>query len=330
MSSEVEFNTTESWDYARRFAGLLGAVPSSFSSTIRGVLGDWEKSKSLSHGNKYEINRLLKTASVKAPAYYAGVTYFPDKIGDLERIGPEEFLSLYSPPDLCAVIGLVYFYRRAKRMVVADEWPFIGGPTLVSVDLAGLIGFSIPAIGANVALLSLGLWGVAYSTFAIHDKKGFTEHRRELKVKKLSRSDELEMQRWGCCGYQIATVLAQALGFGVQFSECMTRGLSPDTRGSSALDREAYRFAIAYMWHESLLATGKIPNIAHRGEFYPSKGAVAALEEAALQLKNSGSSVAWLEKNKEDISPDLTPALFSSSEKSKGGEEAAEIEDILE
>lgn len=334
MSSAIEFNTSESWDFARRFAGLYGAVPSSFSSTIRGVMTDWERSKALSNGNRFQLLRLLKTASVKAPIYFAAATYVPDKIEHEEYIPPEGFLNVFTPAEICAMVGLVYLYRRGRKLTPEDEWPFVGGPTQLAVDLGGQIGFSIPAIGGQVSILGLGLWSLAQAAFLIHDKKGFVEHRRALKLKKVPRNEEGEMERWGCCAFQIATVLAQSLGFGVQFSEFMTRGLSPDTRKNPSLDKDAYRFAIAHVWADTLVATGKIPNIAHKGEFYPSKGAVTLLEEKTASLAASGSPFGWLDRGKEDVSPELTPSLFSAKELEKlasaPAEEGGEIDEILE
>lgn len=218
--------------------------------------------------------------------------------------------------------------------MVEDEWPFVGGPTQLTTDLAGHIGFAIPAISGTVSILGIGLWSLASAAYAAHDKKGFVEHRRALKIKKLTRSDEMEMERWGCCSYQIATVLAQALGFGIQFSDVMTRGLSPDTRKSGSLDKEAYRFSIANIWVEALQTTGKIPNIAHKGEYYPSKGAVALLEEKIASLNANGSPFSWLDRGKEDISPDLTPVLFSDKEKggsnsSSGSDDSRELDEML-
>lgn len=329
MSTVVEYNTVESWDFARRFAGLFGAVPSSFSSTIRGVLTDWERSKAISNGNRFLVLRLLKTASVKAPMYYAASTYLPEKVEDRPYIAPEDFLSIFSPVEVCSLVGLVYLYRRAKRTCAEDEWPFVAGPTQLATDLGGHIGFAIPAIGGSVGALGLGLWQLAYAAFLMHDKKGFVEHRRALKLKKINRSEEMEMERWGCCAYQIATVLAQSLGMGVQFAEVMTRGLSPDTRTNSSLDKEAYRFSIANIWIESLMTTGKIPNIAHKGEFYPSKGAVSSLEEKTAEIKSSGSPMAWLDRGKDDVTPELTPQLFSVKEQTTK-EDSAEMDEILE
>jgi len=331
VSSTTEFNTTESWDFARRFASLFGGVPSSFSSTIRGALIDWERTKALSHGNRFQMLRLLNTGSVKAPLYFAAQTFVEDKIQDKDYIASEDFLSIFSIPDLCALIGMIYLYRRAKRIMVEDEWPFVGGPTALATELAGHIGFAIPPIGCSVGIVGIGLWNLAYAAYAAHDKKGFIEHRRALKTKKCTRDEDMEMERWGCCAYQIATVLAQTLGLGIQFSEAMTKGLSPGTRTSMTFEKEAYRFTIAQIWIEALQTTGKIPNIAHKAEFYPSKGAVTLLEEKIASLTSAGSPYAWLDRGKDDISPDLTPQLFSAKNSAQPAtsEESSDMDDIL-
>lgn len=330
VSGNVEYNSAESWDFARRFAGLFGTVPSSFTSTIRGVLADWERTKAISNGNKFLLLRLLKTASIKAPVYYAAATYKSESIESGDYIPPEGFLKFFTPQDICSMLGLVYLYRRAKRLCAEEEWAFVGGVTQTQVDLGGCLGFSIPAIGGTVGILGLGLWQLAYAAFLIHDQKGFVEHRRNLKQRKLFRDEEMEMARWGCCAYQIATVMAQSLGFGVQFSDVMTRGFSPENRRNGALDKEAYRFAIATVWMEALQNTGKIPNIAHKGEFYPSKGTVQLLEEVAPRIQQEGSSFNWLDRSKNDVSPDLTPALYSAEELSAAGnEEGQDVDEIL-
>lgn len=329
MNTSVEFNTAESWVTARKYAGLLGEVPNSFSSTIRALLLDQERGKGLTNGTRFLILRLLRSAGVRSPVYFATLTYQEEMIDGVPYIAPEDFLELYSPAEIGAVVGLIYLYRKAKRIVSPEEWPHIAGPLQTCVEMGGHVGYIIPPIGPVVGMLSSGLRYIAVAAFLSHDKQGFVEYRRHLKQKNLRFDEGQEMARWGCTSTQIGAVFLQSLGFGIPLAEAFTRGLSPDTRASATLDREAYRFAINEMWLDSLLKDATVPDIAHRVEFYPTKTAGSKAIEKATRVRSSGSAHSWLNKVKEDIQPDTTPQLFEKGAGIRAVEPAAAEGDAL-
>jgi hypothetical protein len=329
---ESEFNTPESWEIARKYASLLGEVPNSFSSTIRAMLTDFDRTKGLSNGSLYLGTRLVKTPSMLSPLYFATQTFQDMRLDSMSTINAESFFTLYNPIELSAFIGLTYLYRRARKSVHQDEWGQLVAPMSVAVDLGGHVGYSIAAIGPVAGIFAPGMRYLGLSTFLIHDRKGFVDYRRQNKIKGDRFNLSSEMAQWGCTHVQIGSVLVQALGFGVEFAATFARGLSPDTRENPNLDKEAYQFHICDVWIEALLNTGDVPNIVHRGAFYPTKETNGKLIESARQLKAEGSRYSWLDRGKEDISPEQTPQLFSSSAPvaTVSDDEAQQIEKALE
>ena len=57
------------------------------------------------------------------------------------------------------------------------------------------------------------------------------------------------------------------------------------------------------------------------------------LEQKTATLAANGSPIGWLDRGKEDVTPDLTPALFSPQELAKAStsvEDGGDIDDVLE
>lgn len=117
------------------------------------------------------------------------------------------------------------------------------------------------------------------------------------------------MQTWGCTDLQIGGVLLQALGFGVTFSNSYVMGLTPTLTGGPR-DPACRAFSACSMWIDALLKTGNDPQVAIDTKFYPLVEPRMRLMETIEVLRESGSVCNWLSKNKEDLSPELTPVLF--------------------
>lgn len=302
MAPALTLNTPESWTQARTLAKLIGEIPSSFASTIRALLLDNEKrGGEISTGTTFLLTRLLKGPSVYAPLYYATLTFHEDKIKGMPQVSAEFIAKLYDPMEMGALLGMTYLYRRAKRLVEDEEWQYIDVPLQTQAELGAHLGIHMPAIGLAQGLFAGAMRNIAFAAFQKSDKKAFTAYRRHLKTKNLRFDDELEMLSWDCTSTQIASVLIQTLGFGVSFADCFTRGLSSPLEEFSKMESDVFRFAITRLWFDSLLKNGTVPDIKHRGAFYPSPEGLTKLLAASNIIRKSGSVHHWLARKKDDL-----------------------------
>ena len=297
----VSDSEQESWQNARGYAGLMGAIPSSFTTTIRYLVTDHQKQAPLSGPSRHNALRLLKSGSVQAPFYYATLSFFADRYTSPKDLTPEKILEIYRPIDIAAFLGLIYLYRKAKRMVPEDQWSYIAQACGGQTDAGVHVGFAMQPIGLAVGALCGGLPGVALAMFMKHDAKGFKEYRRHLKATGVFYDHEVERSRWGCTSAQIASAWVQLIGLGINESEAFVRGLECVTPNGEGLNDDQYRWFITRRWLEAIMTTGDIPNITHKGKYYPMKEALERLRENTRGLLENGAKSPWLEKGKEDL-----------------------------
>lgn len=292
-----EADDLEAWQNAQGYAGLFGDIPATFSSVVRSLKVDSDSGK-LSDGSLYLTQRLLRSKAVLSPFYY-GVLEFA-KYSKIE-VGPvPSLISKIKPIDLSALLATIYLYRRALKVCPQDEWQYISPHLTVEGDLGGRIGYSMPAIGFQTGILTGVLKWFALGSFLLHDKKGFVEYRRLLKQRGNELDFQWEKSRWGCTSSQVAAVFLQSFGFGVDAVSSLVTGLS-DAPGEAALkDKGIYRVHITSVWIKSLRTTCSVPDISHRGEFYPDAKDLEQMIQDAQRLKDQGSSK-WLDQDKEAI-----------------------------
>jgi hypothetical protein len=316
MSSpdNLDFNHPENWTNAQPYANALGAIPSSFTTTIRTLIADGNsKPADLSQGGRFLMTRFVKIPGMRAPFYFAALTFHKEQIGT-GYISPSDLVKPFKAHEMAAVIGLLYLYRRARKLCDPDEWALLSKTVLESVDIGGHLGLAIPNIGPGLGMLVAGTPLLAQAAFSIKDKKGFKEYRRALKSKGLAFDPGLELARWNTSCVHVAAVLMQSLGIGVQVANAFVKGM-----GSSSIsietEPEAYKLFIANRWIADLKKSGLAPEMVHKGQYYPLKQDLNHLIDVVETIRAKGSQYSWLEKNKESISPQLTPQLFKAGEK---------------
>lgn len=79
-----------------------------------------------------------------------------------------------------------------------------------------------------------------------------------------------------------------SLGFGVDFSNAYSVGVTADDSTERLLTPEAYTFRIGRVWTDSLEKTGKEPNRAMRVEYYPDSSGLAEIKKATAQISSTG------------------------------------------
>ncbi|NDC37020.1 MAG: hypothetical protein EBZ48_03090 [Proteobacteria bacterium] len=312
---ETESSTTEeSWTEARKIAGLVSNVSALFSTAIRFLRKDAEaKLPTMSRSSGYAVERLLSSASFKAPTYYAALTFKPEAILNATFISPRQLAEIFAPAELANLIGLLYLYRRIQKGVDESEWSEIAKLVHTHGQMGGQLGVSMKNIGLANGLLLGTVRHLSLGLFAGIQKKAFSQYRRNLKIQKRDFDLAEERKIWGCTHLEVGSILVQSLGLGGDTAKALTNGLLMLGIADKQLDTDSYRMRIGWMWIRSLLLNGSPPDITHRGDFYPMKAELAKLTEQANELRTNGYRHPFYAKGKEDLSPELTPALFKDS-----------------
>ncbi len=306
----------ESWDVALNYSGLLGVVPSSFSSVIRSLLIDHGRNnKSLSPSTRFMIERLVKSRSLKASLYFGALTFQPERIEGAKYLGERQLVDLYTPGELAVIVGISYLFKRARKLCDPAQFAMITNRFQESADIGAYIGYAIPGISPMVGIVSGSMPFLGLAPFLFYDRRGFVDYIRHLKKCKLNLDAEYEANRWGCTSVQIASVMLQALGLGVATATAFSVGLSSNSDQLVNQTQDAIKYKTALIWLKAMEETGKEPDIVHRAELYPTKAAMEKLGMQVAELKEKGSSHCWFLRGAFDISQDTTPQLFSDGSK---------------
>jgi hypothetical protein len=303
MSTQPNAFSPESWEYARRHAGMFGNVPSSFTSVIRGLMNEHSAGLASTTGqSKYFLVRLLKSPSLSAPFYFLCATHNPDVLLQNTHTPPDALAKAFTPFELAYLLGLVYLVRRAQTLCDKEEWKYVAEPLARNVNTAIQIGRSIPAIGTGTALIEASAPLLGLCAFMKHDVKGFREYRRNAKKRNNAWDCDEEVERWGCNHVQIASVLVQTLGFGITRANALVMALSSKADVGSADEVSLARdFRMAQLWRESVMSTLNGPTIPIHAKYYPTKAAQQNVITTMRDLLEQSCTECWLFKNKEDL-----------------------------
>ena len=327
MSEMTETETPESWEVAINYSALLGTPPSSFSSAIRSLLLDEERNKGqLSPGVRAAVLRLMNSPSMRVSVHFAALELFPQKFAGQSELRSEALIAPFRPFELATLLGLVYLFRRARKLADPEEWALVQSGMVRAVELGALVGIAIPKIGFATGMFAGGLHTLALITFHLHDRKGFKEYRRHLKSKALFFDGNYEMQRWGCTSPQVGGLLIQNLGFGMTLARAFAHSLihrssmaSGGARASEVTDSHR-GFLVAFDWIDSLAKTGQPAETVHDARYYPLQAAREQLLSSVQQLTTGAARVSWLAATKEDL-----PGAESSK---VAGEDAGPTEEL--
>lgn len=302
----------ETWHNARQYLSSLGEIPSSFTSITRSLVLDGSKeSGELSPGTRFLITRLLKGRSIMAPFYFMSCSLFPDEFENRVYISEREMIDLFKPFDLASFIAILYLFKKLSIVCPSAEWTHVSSTLQSQIDVGLRLGHVIPAMGIGPALLTSSMCQLGLGAFLLHDQKGFVDYRRKLKGVTYKLDHKWEMSRWGCTSAHVGSLFIQHFGLGVTAAHAFVRGLiDPETDLANETDPEVYRYKVIKLWLNSLLDSGRIPNIAHRGRFYPEGGDVEDLLKYVSSVRGAGDEAGWLSKTKDDVSPEITPLLF--------------------
>lgn len=327
----IEGLSAQSWDQAKQYSAVIGNVSSLFSSCIRFLMKDAASGqKVLSSASRYSLGRLLSSPSFKAPIYFAAKVFKGEELSKTTKLTPEELAALFAPDELAHLVGLLYVYRRLQRIVPEDEWKEISRLVHVHAQLGGYVGQALPRIGLSWGLMLGTIRHLSWGPFVVADKKVFTNYRRGIKIKKKTFDLTEEIKIWGCTHLQVASLVIQQLGLGTTIPQAINLGLMSENTSDDVVADEGYRARILWIWIESLKASGKQPDMTHKGAYYPVKAAAEKLENLAAPVISDGPTVEFYRSSKDDITPATAPHLFAPGEQAEvvDAEVQAEIRDL--
>lgn len=321
----VELNTPKSWEVARAYADKIGEMPFAFTSSIRMLLVDAKESGVMTNANATQAALLLNSPSLKAMFYFAAKTFSPDKVEETSYISKRKLAAFFTPFELASLLAMAFLFRRCRKRAKSDLFEESVFTIQRDVNLGAYVGQAIPHIGVGWGIMIGGIRHLAETAFLLHDADGFGKYVRHRNKAKVAFDIDFEVSRWGCTSLQVASVLLQSLGFGIEMSEGLIVGLDPRTPEEEIREDRFYRVKITRLWIDTLVETGDIPQITHRGNYYPLESNLAILLEKLQREPNPGSNQAWLTKSKSDITPDKVPSLYLDA--SRAMEKLADAEE---
>jgi len=308
----------ESWSRADKYSKLLGAIPSSFSTAIRtlrtnnpdGAGNGFDKN------SRFMADRLIKSPTLKAPVHFAACMLAPDKVTPDAPVSDAVLLNSLTPHEVASVLGMIYTYRRVKRLCEGQLWDNLAKEMHAQSDIGIRLGKCIPRIGTSVGIVLGSVRWLAMALFLSRDEKGFRAYRREVNAKNKYHDLDGEMKIWGCDHIQIASKILQTLGFGLPFAAGFSFGLTSTNHTELESDPEYYRWYCATLWIEALRKHGKAPDMTHKGAYYPLKEHLDTLGLAVREINSGGSKFNWLGKEKQDL-PSAKKAQAAAAPKEK-------------
>lgn len=309
-STEVQ---VEQWNKARTYLNSIGRISPSFTTPIRALMLDEKNKGAISPATQFLIVRLLKSPTAKAMFYYSALTFHGEKLSNSAYLSSADLIRSFEPGEIAVIIGMLFFYRRAQKLGSLqgdDDWTTITKLATEKFEVGGHMGHAIPRIGSTKGMLVGGLRYITWAFLKMNDGFGFTSYLKHLQASQLPYDLEYEVDAWGCTHAHLLGNAMQLLGFGVPLSHAAQMGLGMDPPKNDAHHREAFEFALANEWVETLFETGAEPQRNHLGQYYPKEKDNHKMLYEITRLKEQGSKYNWLSRTQNDINPKDTPQLF--------------------
>ncbi|NLF24321.1 MAG: hypothetical protein GX589_01510, partial [Deltaproteobacteria bacterium] len=269
------------WEISRKYSGLYGSIPSSFGSLIRGLHIDQAKNQELSFASKWQMNRLLRSDSMKAAYYFALRTYRKDMFAGTKPLTIANLAVALKPQDLAALLAVLYLFRRARHMLDPNEWKFTAPLIHTRADLGGQIGVMMENVGLGFGLLAGVMRYLGMLAFIVHDKSGFGEYRRKLKISNKAYDLRAERERWGCSHVQICSNLMVSIGLCSDTVESVRRGFEMKELNVNSARTKSYAVRVTELWIDSLILNLSPPKAPSSGFYDLSQEDLSNLLEEA-------------------------------------------------
>jgi hypothetical protein len=304
---------SKEFELAREFAASFGNYSAAFTTTIRTLLNDEQEARpgeqpAMSDASRFLVSRLVKCPSILAPLYFSALTFHENKLKEMQCARAENLITLYTPRQLAAILGVIYIFRRIEGKCDPDQWQAISDSLQLAVDIGMHLGYAIPDLDPARGLLTAACKGLAWGTFAIQEPGMLKKYRISLRVHKLPFDLEKELELWGTTHLHIGSIILCSLGFGKEFANAYFAGGSD--LSDPRLDQEAVLFRVTMQWMNSLATTGEPPETTLGDHFKLSEDTSDQFVDLIQRMLIRGSKHRWLAKRKEDIDPVKTPDLY--------------------
>lgn len=317
-----------SWMQAQEYASHLGKIPNVFSAAVRLLVSDHMKhGQVLRPATKYLVGQALRGKKILSMLYHVSSQYKPAAIEDKNYISLGDLIALYQPYDLAVIYSLFLLYRRSLKAldISKEEFKAICPNFEQEVQLGGLVGAAIPRIGIGNGLLSGSVHHLAKLMIAVKHSKAMVEYNFYLNKTGKCWDLQYEVAKFGCTTLQVGSVLLTKLGFNRRFVETYIGALDQDLGLGDLSTGMLYPILYGRIWIDGLLKAQEQPLDSVPGEYYPVVEAATWLRTEAQAIRDGRA--AWIEKDANDISETLTPALFSKDQTAK--ELPQQLQDIF-
>ncbi len=298
MSNDtIEVNNPESWSIGRRYASLLGPIPSSVSGAIRALWANHdtylESGVDEYTGRIYSaVRRVDRSAVLKTPIYFAALALYSDKFSDTREDDTSKALVQICGSGMFAtLLGLIYTHKRFSKVCKAEEWGELSKEFILNMEYGYQLGLQVEGFDPAIGMLAGGVRYTALATFLMRDRESYNWYRVQDKLFNL----EVEHKKWGCDHGQIAGYIMRALGYSGDHMSC-----AYSIRGyvESELNKSQQLFRTMIQLLDVMLA-GKSLNEANfvSSEFTLSEDQYEALASTFKALKASGTSFDWMTRS---------------------------------
>lgn len=304
----------ESWENAKKWAAHAGHVPNSFSTSIRTLIKDqFTHHQQLRPVTKFQMARLMRVDSFLSMLYHASKELRGEALAEKKYLTLGCMMDLFEPLDMAAMIAAFVQYRKSKKILQANDWNLVQKTMSFNSQFGAQVGVTIPAVGPGIGLILSTFHYFAHPLFFSISPKEYKNYMRHLNQKKILCNQKMERETWGCTVHQIASMILTNYGFGVDVSHGYTYAVDTTKKlGSFDDDPTRYRMKMGYLWIECLYKNEQQPIEQVPAEFYPSSSARERLEQKRDEIEGGESH--WLNRGRDDIGPDKTPALYPPEE----------------
>ncbi len=303
----------DSWQIARQLSEAFKPMPIAFTSAIRMLIVDEEKnSGNIRPVTKFQVARIFRSASFKSMLYYASSVLKDDQMAGRDYLSSGDLMGMYKSLDLAALIGLHVLYRKCRKIADPGEWDLFK-PEITRLAFTGaVLGGGIPKIGIGFGSLIGALPLLILTSQSKVNAPSYRSYRSWVLDNNCQFDPGQEMEIWGCSLQQIATLALSIMGYGVEIGEAFMSGMNPNSSYLKMDKQDSIRCKMAKIWTDTLLQGLQQPQQTIPGDYYPLHTALTSMHRQMALLDDSFKF--WFERNHEDISPELTPVLFTKED----------------
>ena len=266
------------------------------SPVLQFVRGGWnERLASLEFvrlvgGSRMNVNCLLQAAEFYGDGRRPDATYI---IKSVEKLGVR-----FS----AVVLTINLLVRLLLKSKPPPLWRGLCREAMSSVEVGYRLGDKVPAIGSAAGALMGFARYAGLATLLIDNPVAFKEWRRREKLSgKVGRKVEVEL--FGCEGYQVSAFVLQRLGFGVSVAAGAALGVGDLNPSHLSLQKELLQWKAVIQWIDALRLGRDMPRDpevrAVFPEIAPPKTGLArnpllgVLYTEIAPIKGSGSTWTW-------------------------------------